>query len=98
MPLEQESEQPTVKLIGRVMGADGIELKNVVLSCLEDGAKEVTLDLSEAQSLDTAILGHIMGAHINCKRHGASLRIVRANEQLRNVFSATNLNRVLTLD
>lgn len=98
MPVRSDSEQPCVRLSGRLKPADGVELKNRVLEHLASGAKEVMLDLGEARSVDTSTLGHIMGAHMNCKRHGAALRVVKASDEVRTIFAVTHLNKIIPLD
>jgi anti-anti-sigma factor len=98
MPLCLEETTGHVRLIGRLGIEEGDSLRTSVLGCLESGAREVVLDLGEAEFLCSSIIGHIIGAHVNCKRHGAALRVIRVSDRLRSVFDITNLSRILRIE
>ena len=98
MPLCLEQETGHVRLVGRVGIEDGDTLRTSVLGCLESGAREVVLDLGEAEFLPSSVIGHIIRAHVNCNRHGAALRLIRVSDKIRSVFEITNLSRILRLE
>ena len=55
------------------------------------GHKRVVLDLKEVPQVDSAGLGTVVGLYVSARTRGCQLEITNASEQIRQVFSMTNL-------
>jgi len=55
------------------------------------GHKRIVLDLKEVQKLDSSGLGTIVGLYVRARTRGCRVEIANANEQIRELFSLTNL-------
>jgi anti-anti-sigma factor len=55
------------------------------------GNKRIVLDLREVPQVDSSGLGTIVGLYVSARTRGCQVGIVNATEQIRNLFSMTNL-------
>jgi len=55
------------------------------------GHKRMVIDLEEVPQVDSAGLGAVVGLYISARTRGCGLQVVNASEQIRELFSMTNL-------
>jgi anti-anti-sigma factor len=53
--------------------------------------KRVVIDLKEVPMIDSSGLGSIVGLYVSARTRGCELQVANASEQIRNLFSMTNL-------
>lgn len=51
----------------------------------------VVIDLKEVPMIDSSGLGSIVGLYVSARTRGCELQVANAGEQIRNLFSMTNL-------
>jgi anti-anti-sigma factor len=72
-------------------------LRPVLRDLLQDGVRELVLDLSEARMVDSSGIGLLMAAHNSLEKVGGTLTVVHASPEIRELFTAMRLNQHLTV-
>lgn len=101
--LEVREDVPGVlQVIGSVDLATVADLRQKLVTAVDravtNGTPMLSLDLSEAELIDAAGLGVLLGAHRRARRGGSRLRLVRVRPQLQHVLLVSRLYRVLDID
>lgn len=73
------------------------ELRAAIGTTIDDGHRQVVVDLTEATFIDSMTLGVLLGALKRLTPLGGTLVIVCPDPHVRRVFEITSLDRVLTL-
>jgi len=55
------------------------------------GHKRMVLDLKEVAQMDSSGLGTVMALYVSARTRGCKLELVNASDQIRALFSVTNL-------
>jgi len=55
------------------------------------GHKRVIIDFKNVPQIDSSGLGSVVGLYVSARTRGCELQIANASEQIRNLFSMTNL-------
>jgi anti-sigma B factor antagonist len=55
------------------------------------GHKRIVIDLKEVPQVDSSGLGTVVGLYVSGRTRGCQLEIVNASQQIRELFSMTNL-------
>jgi len=55
------------------------------------GHKRVVIDLKEVPQVDSSGLGNVVGVYVSGRTRGCHVEIVNASQQIRDLFSMTNL-------
>jgi anti-anti-sigma factor len=55
------------------------------------GHREIVIDLKEVPKVDSSGLGTLVGLYVSARTRGCRVEVVNANEQIRELFSMTNL-------
>jgi anti-anti-sigma factor len=53
--------------------------------------KRIVMDLKEVPMIDSSGLGSVVGLYVSARTRGCELQVANASEQIRNLFSMTNL-------
>ncbi len=61
------------------------------------GPKELTLDLSELEYIDSSGLGFLVTLHERMDRQGQNLKLLNLRSHVRRVFKITGLDRILDI-
>jgi anti-anti-sigma factor len=85
----------TVMLWGELDVASAAVLEAEVMIAEQLGARNITIDLSGLDFLDTSGLQAILGAHARCLRHGRELTLLRGPSQVQRIFELTHTSRSL---
>lgn len=73
------------------------ELRNAIGTALDDGARSLVIDLSEATFIDSMTLGVLLGAVKRLRPTGGKVTIVCVDPHIRRIFEITLLDRVFSL-
>jgi anti-anti-sigma factor len=65
-------------------------LKNAVRDRIA-GHKRMVIDLKEVPQVDSSGLGTVVGLYVSARTRGCQVEIVNASQQIRELFSMTNL-------
>jgi anti-anti-sigma factor len=66
------------------------DLKDAVRAMIP-GHKRIVIDLKEVPQVDSSGLGTVVGLYVSARTRGCQLEIVNASQQIRELFSMTNL-------
>ena len=86
-------EEPEVLIVechGRLTYGNSQTLKSEVKVRIP-GHKRLVLDLKGVPQMDSSGLGTVMALYVSARARGCKLELVNANDQIRAVFSVTNL-------
>jgi anti-sigma B factor antagonist len=84
-----------VALDGRVvLGVEGDALRQELQKLVAEGKKNIVLNMSNIEYVDSAGLGTLVAAHLNAKSKGASLKLCHLGSKLQEVLQITRLSTV----
>jgi anti-sigma B factor antagonist len=72
-------------------------LKNSLVECIEDGSRQLVVDLSQAGFIDSTAIGVLVGALKRLEESGGSLVVVCANDNVQSIFELVGLDEVISL-
>lgn len=72
-------------------------LKQEVLDALRAGEMAIVVDFTGSEYIDSSGLGVLVSCKKACHLEGATLQIAGLNEPMRNLFTQTRLDTILTL-
>lgn len=70
------------------------EVRDSISRLIEEGKKQILLDMAGVEYIDSAGLGTLVGGLKRAVEHDRLLKIVHPNEQIQKVFNITGLVRV----
>lgn len=82
---------------GELDVASAPDLRRAVVSAVADGARQVVIDLTGVDFIDSFGLGVVIGAVKRVRAHEGRLAVVVADGPVRRAFELTGLDRVLEL-
>jgi anti-sigma B factor antagonist len=84
-----------VDVKGRItVGEGNIMLRDVVTSLLENGHKQILLNLSGVAYIDSAGLGELVRTHSTLQRQGGQLKMINLSQKVYDLLKATTLHKV----
>ena len=60
-----------------------------------DSSQALILDFTAVPHIDSAAIGALVGAHVNRRKEGRSLRLVGVNQRIRQAFEVTRIESLL---
>jgi anti-sigma B factor antagonist len=90
---ERDSGGVTIlDLSGRIIqGGGDLTLKDKLQSLVQQGKKNILLNLAEVAYIDSAGLGGLVSAHITLSREGGRVKLVNVTKKLHDLLSITKL-------
>lgn len=79
-----------VQCHGRLVSQNAALLREEVRPLFGE-CKQIVLDLKEVPMIDSAGLGTFATLYVSARSRGCQLRVINANQQIRNIFGMTNL-------
>jgi anti-sigma B factor antagonist len=64
---------------------------------LKSGVKDIALDMSNLNSVNSAGLGVLIGILNKVKNNGGKLKLVNVNDRVQNIFEITKLNLIFEI-
>ena len=89
-----ECEEREDTLIALCHGKLTFENSQAMKDALRDkipGHKHILIDLREVPQVDSSGLGTVVGLYVSARTRGCRVEIVNASQQIRDLFSVTNL-------
>jgi anti-sigma B factor antagonist len=94
---EVNAETHVIELGGEVDLYTAPEFKERLVQLIEDGKKQLVVDLSDATFIDSTTLGVLVGGVKRLRPEGGSLALVCSNENITKIFEITGLDRVFPI-
>jgi len=92
-----EKELPIIGLEGEVDVYTAPQLKQQMIALLEQGAREVVVDLTKVDYLDSTALGVLIGGLKRLREMDGNLMLVCPNARIRRVFEVTGLDKIFDM-
>jgi anti-sigma B factor antagonist len=97
MKIKQEAigDVYLLRLSGQLMGGpDADAVRETILSALNQGYKNLLVDLKDVSWVNSTGLGILISSHITVSNNGGSLKLMRVSRRIDSIFMVTRLNTV----
>ena len=93
MEIEERTEGNVtiLELKGKMVGDDGVELREEVEGLIEEGRVNIALNLADVSYVDSACLGEIIWCHKTVSQNSGKLKLMHPSEGLRTLLSRMRL-------
>ena len=92
-----DAETHVIELGGEVDLYTAPEFKERLVQVIEDGKKQLVVDLSKATVIDSTTLGVLVGGVKRLRPTGGSLALVCTDQNISKIFEITGLDRVFPI-
>ena len=92
-----ESKPPIIELEGEVDVYTAPQLKQQMINLLESGAKELVVDLTKVDYLDSTALGVLIGGLKRMRERDGNMVLVCPSPRIRRVFEITGLDKIFDI-
>jgi anti-sigma B factor antagonist len=100
MKIKQEAKGNVyiLRLSGQLMGGpDADAVRETVLSILNQGYKNLLVDLKDVSWVNSTGLGILISSHITVTGNGGTLKLMRVSRRIDSIFMVTRLNTVFQI-
>jgi anti-sigma B factor antagonist len=94
---EVDADTHVIELGGEVDLYTAPEFKERLVQVIEDGKKQLVVDLSKATFIDSTTLGVLVGGVKRLRPSGGSLALVCTDQNITKIFEITGLDRVFPI-
>jgi len=92
-----EKEVPIIELEGEVDVYTAPQLKQQMINLLESGAKELVVNLTKVDYLDSTALGVLIGGLKRIREADGNMVLVCPSPRIRRVFEITGLDKIFEI-
>ena len=92
-----DADTHVIELGGEVDLYTAPEFKERLVQVIEDGKKQLVVDLSKATFIDSTTLGVLVGGVKRLRPSGGSLALVCTDQNISKIFEITGLDRVFPI-
>ena len=86
-----------VDISGRIVLEETHRLRQVICDLLGNGYRQIILNLADAEYIDSAGLGCLVGSFTSARKHNADLKLLSPSEKVRNAMRITKLDTVFDI-
>jgi anti-sigma B factor antagonist len=94
---EIDADTHVIELGGEVDLYTAPEFKERLVQVIEDGKKQLVVDLSKATFIDSTTLGVLVGGVKRLRPTGGALSLVCTDQNISKIFEITGLDRVFPI-
>jgi anti-sigma B factor antagonist len=96
--LRETANAVILKLSGQItLGASGLSLQDAIRELLDNGHKNIILDLDGVTFLDSSGLGQLVGSYATAVSHGSDIKLVHLNKRVYDLMQITKLYTVFAI-
>lgn len=92
-----ERQLPIIELEGEVDVYTAPQLKQQMIGLLEGGARELVVDLTKVEYLDSTALGVLIGGLKRMREMDGNMVLVCPSPRIRRVFEITGLDKIFDI-
>ncbi|MCE5198233.1 MAG: STAS domain-containing protein [Armatimonadota bacterium] len=92
-----ETDLPIIELEGEVDVYTAPQLKQQIIGILESGAKELVVDLTKVDYLDSTALGVLIGGLKRMREVDGNMVLICPSPRIRRVFEITGLDKIFDI-
>ena len=82
---------------GRIVLEETARLRRLVHDLLDNGYRQIILNLADAEYIDSAGLGCLVGSFTSARKHNADLELLSPSEKVRNAMRITKMYTVFDI-
>jgi anti-anti-sigma factor len=86
-----------VDISGRIVLEETARLRRLVHDLWDNGYRQIILNLADAEYVDSAGLGCLVGSFTSARKHNADLKLLSPSEKVRNTMRITKLDTVFDI-
>jgi anti-sigma B factor antagonist len=86
-----------IDLSGELDAYTSLELRETVVRLIDEGAREMIINLKKVDFIDSVGLGTLVGCLKRSAEHGGSINLVCSNPQIQKVFDITGLSKIFAI-
>lgn len=90
---EQSTTECIFRCIGRVTSSTSHQLRESVSGAISQ-KRNIVLDLSEVNYMDSSGLGALVGVWASAKRNGCEIKLLSLSQRVRELLRITNLDKL----
>lgn len=94
---QPDKERVTFKMKGELVIAQCTPTRSKIMKSVDEGAKAITLDLTDVNFIDSAGLGLLIGIRQSIRGKGGELHLTGVNKRILPLFQMTRLNKIFGL-
>ena len=91
--IKKDNAKAEIKLTGDLVASGVSELKPKMKSLIDEGVKELTLNLSDVEIVDSIGIGLLVAAHNSLSKEGGRLVINKASDDIKALFRSMKLEQ-----
>ncbi len=95
--VEEVSGIPVLKVAGEIDLYTSPDFKSAIISIIDNGKKDIVIDLSEVGYMDSGGFGVLLGAVRRVKPLSGSINLVGCSENIRRILNITRLDTIFGL-
>jgi len=97
--LREKNDISVIDISGEIRRSDitDITLHQIVKNQLDDGQRNILLNLADVEFIDSFGVGEILASYISTQNLGGKLKLTRISKKLFVVFQVTMLTKVLEI-
>lgn len=88
---------PLIELEGEVDVYTAPQLKQQMMAQLESGTKEIAVDLTKVEYLDSTALGVLIGGLKRMRERDGNLALICPSQRIKRVFEITGLDKIFDI-
>ena len=87
-----------IQLEGKItIGAGDVQLRDLILSCLDEGNDKILLDMAGVTTLDSSGIGELVGAYTTVSNRGGKLKLLHLPTKVSDLLQVTQLITVFEI-
>ena len=94
---EKKTSETTLRAMGRITVTSNALLEQALRDLIAEG-KQILLDLTEVEYVDSAGLGALVSVYMHARRANCPLKIVNPKQRIRDLFERSRLSSVFEGD
>jgi anti-sigma B factor antagonist len=96
-----ERERDGVKILSfegpLTIGAGDLALRDAISEALDEGARNLLVDLSRASKIDSSGIGELLAAYTRATNRGCKLKLLHLSAKLKDLLTITQLIKVFDI-
>ena len=95
--ITKEADKTVIRPAGDVVAAYIPELRSILRTTVNEGARDIVLDLCNTEMVDSTGLGLVIGTYNSLKKVGGRLTVIHASQDVLQLFQTMRMHQHFTI-
>lgn len=95
--VDRNGSAATVTVAGDIVASMAREFRHELKSLVEEGTKDLVIDMTKVEMVDSVGLGVLIATHNSLAKTGGALKITNVSSDIRNLFKTMRLDQHLVI-